>query len=248
MTTAQYQGVGNGCSNGGNSFTNFSSGVLTTPLTINGVAIPAAATTPTADPNPPGVPSFTNIQIEQSPILNGGLAFQTPFVPACDQNTYAPNAWCIQSKNQILVSYLSYTVSNAGGITFESLQASINNHANTTTDVVFREFCLGVANLAWSASANGSVACTGAGGIYHVLQVGQVQGLFQHLTENQALTFASTTNISVRDVVFLQTFNGEGSWADVTSIIDTPEPTTISLVGFALVGLGCLRLRRRKRA
>jgi PEP-CTERM motif-containing protein len=216
----------NGCNSGFNQFTNF---VVTsgTTDTINGVALAAT--------NWPTPPTAGSIDLNA---LAGGIRL-TSFV-TCDSNTATPNTFCVQGKNQTLASSITYDLHTTGPlISLMELDGTVISHANTTTAVVFREFCLGLTTF--------DQTCGGDASKYRVLQVGSVQGNFSTLSQNVSTTFAGVFDVAIRDTVYLQTFNGEGSFAAVTSFdLFTPEPATFGLVGLALAGLGALRFRKRK--
>jgi len=168
--------------------------------------------------------------------LAGGIRL-TSFV-ACDSNTATPNTFCIQGKNQTLVSSITYNLQSTGPlISLMELDGTVISHANTTTAAVFREFCLGVTTF----------TCTSASPNYRVLQIGSVNGKFTTLNQSVSTTFAGVFDIAIQDTVFLQVFGPTGEWAGVTNFeLFTPEPATFGLVGLALAGLGALRFRKRK--
>jgi hypothetical protein len=219
----------NGCNAGSIQFSNFVTGVVSSPTTILGTVVAANAwaatpTTSTVDLNAFG----TNMQIT------------TP--GTCDSNTATPGTYCIQGANQSMSATLSYSMhATVTAISSMELSGTVVSHSSGgggATAAIFREMCLGTSTF----------TCVAGDANYVAISIGAVQGQFQTLSQSAVTSFATAvTDIAVRDTVFLQTQNGNGSFAEVT-VFDAfvPEPATLSLVGFALAGLGALRFRKRK--
>jgi hypothetical protein len=164
---------------------------------------------------------------------------------ACDSNGFTPNAWCVQGNgtNQaVQITYLETAAS--GNISLMSLSAMVTTHSSGSgstaggTALVIREFCPGATTFAQG--------CTN----YGYMEAGLVNGKFQQdvlFSQLVDLGANSSSNVAVRDTIWLASFNGAGSFAYI-SYIDgvTPEPATYGMVGLALAGLGALRFRKRK--
>jgi hypothetical protein len=239
-----------GCMVGNLQFSNF---VVTsgTTGTINGVTLvatnwgfPPTAGTPSTCPPVTGGTGTLNSCISLNSFA-GGIQLSTP-PSSCTANTTVTNTleFCVQGKTQTLASTMTYDMhSTAGLISQIVLDGTVVSHTSGgagATAAVFREFCTGT-----------TVFSTGCAG-YHVLQVGAVNGNFTTLSQSASVVFSGVTDIAIRDTVYLQTDNGEGSFAQVlnfdllTAPVTTPEPATLGLVGLALAGLGAVRFRKRK--
>jgi PEP-CTERM motif len=151
--------------------------------------------------------------------------------------------YCIQGENLSVASDFTYTITDLSG-TFNTLLvgSTVEVHSSGSgvtsgaTAVVFEEICPGVTTF--------SQGCAG----YQFLQVGVFNAKFQTLSGSGSAVFSPTSVAAIRDTVYLLTNNGEGSFADLQFFtIDAPEPATIGMVGFSLIGLGCMKFRRRRR-
>ena len=251
--------AGTGCSVTNLVFSNFNVGTATG--SINGVGLVATCISPDGPGNPACIPG--NFQPTAGDIFLTsaaaiGIRLTSPLVRGsntsdCDSNTGPQTvgfaAWCISGKNQSLVSTVSYQIAAAtpGDLISQiGLGATVVSHANVSTAVAFREVCLG---SAFTNMVGGASGCAGGAGSYFVLQIGSIQGNFTTLSGSIGTTFAGVTIVGVRDTVFLQTFNGGGSFAQLVFsdyTLDTPEPATFGVVSLSLVGLGLLRRYRRK--
>jgi hypothetical protein len=180
--------------------------------------------------------SFAGIELSPSPAnLPNGKGF-------CKSNS-GSSGWCIQGANMSLASSVTFQMVAVNGISMSSLDllAGVDVHASGSglslgaSALVFQEICPGVLVF--------SQGCTG----YQAVQVGLFNSNNQHLDASGFSSFAPTTEIAVRETVYLFTHGGEGSFADVDAFdVLTPEPATFGLVGLALAGLGALRIRKRK--
>jgi hypothetical protein len=223
-----------GCQQIDVQFTNFAVGTLAPGTVIDGLTLPASTVT---------VPTASDITL-----LAQGTAGPPPSNVGVSLNDPAgsTNPWFISGKNQVLVSTTTYTAqvdpSSAYLLNQVSLSGTVTSHANQTTSVVFEEVCLGVATF----------NCTSSDPNYLVLRIGVIQGNNISLTQTVNASFLATNLLAIRDTVFLQTMNGQGSDAtasQVTGFAPTqviPEPSTSILLGTALAGLGFLRYRRKK--
>lgn len=178
----------------------------------------------------------------------------------CDQNTRQVSGyqqgWCVNGATQYLVSTITFEVStiNSGTSIYNiGIDGGVRVHSSgggTTggaTAVVFREFC----TQAIASTDNWANNC---GGVYGSMQGGVINGKNQDLAYSVSGAIAGgAQQLWIRDTIYLNTDNGQGSWASVTlydSTLSTtepvPEPGTLSLLG---LGAGIVGLAyRRKRA
>jgi len=220
----------NGCNAGSIQFSNFVAGVVSAPTTILGTTVVANAW---------GAPPTTStIDLNG---LGNGIQLRTP--GTCDSNTATAGTYCVQGANQSMSATLTYSMhATAAAISTMSLSGTVVSHSSGgggATAAVFREMCLGTSTF----------SCVAGDANYVAISIGAVQGQFQTLSQSASTTFqTAVTDIAVRDTVFLQTQNGNGSFAEVTifDVGSVPEPATLSMVGIALAVLGALRFRKRK--
>jgi hypothetical protein len=182
--------------------------------------------------------------------LAGGINLTTPGFCGTPTASITPNTFCVGGDlgggvGYTLVSTINYDLHSTGpAISLIELDGTVVSHSSGqsgATAAVFRELCLGVSTF----------TCTSASPNYRVLQIGSVDGKFTTLSQSVSTTFAGVTDIAIQDTVFLQVFGPTGEWAGITNFdlvtsVGAPEPSTLSMVGLALAGLGALRFRKRK--
>ncbi len=177
----------------------------------------------------------------------------------CDQNSRQvagyQQGWCVNGATQYLVSTISFeisTTSSGTSIYDIGIDGGVRVHSSgggTTggaTAVVFREFC----TEAIASTDNWANNC---GGTYGSMQGGVINGKNQDLTYSVSGQIAGgVQHLWVRDTIYMNTDNGEGSWASVTLYDSTlgttepvPEPGTLSLLGLGACLLGLAYRRRR---
>ncbi|MEO8028468.1 MAG: PEP-CTERM sorting domain-containing protein [Bryobacteraceae bacterium] len=227
-----YLGSGNGCSTVDATYTNFSVGTATG--TINGVALPGASTVL--------IPSALQIFLATEPSNPRLLEFSSPGLLGPTSQNGCSNisgdlGWCIQGKNDVLVSSYTYTATFSNAISTFGIAGTALANGGVSTATVFREICLGQATF--------SQGCAN----YLVVQGGAVNTNFSSLSFSSSVNFAPTNVIAIRDTVYLATANPNSSWATFLpyDTIDSPEPATFGIMGAALAALGFAR-RRRKRS
>lgn len=157
-------------------------------------------------------------------------------VGGCDSNS-GNAGFCIQGKDQALVQAITYTMTAMSGtIDRVDFRATIFSNSAGTTAIAYRQIC---PQAVFASNCAGLVT----------LQAGTVGAqTVAEVTFNLSATFTGQTVLSVRDIVYLQTNNGNGSYSYVDNIglaINAPEPTTFLTFSFLLSGLGFARFRRK---
>lgn len=225
--------------------------------TIEGVPIPA----PTVSPPDTQIYIATGVIDPQGFILTApgsGGGGSKPEQNYCGPNS-ADQGWCITGTPRsvrTLVSITAFTIESQLGPTIQyiGIAGTIWSHSSAggfgSSALVFREYCAGVANpsvLTWGDTNN----CAANGGVYGVMRAGQIVGGFEELPFLVVNTLPSAyAVVQIRDTVLLSTGTSGGSWAALTPLefIDTPEPSTLSLMSLGVGGLAGLGARRRRRA
>jgi hypothetical protein len=222
----------------------------TSPAQIDGVTISTGALTA-----PPVL--LGDISIVASTVYTGGMRLLTPLPTGvvCDQNyangSYPDAAWCVQGANQLLRSTTTYTMTAASGtLDYVGLAGSIHVHSSGggsdlgATGIIFREYCLGSADF-----SSGDCATQTKGSTYGLFRLGVVNGKNQDLVGAFSVATGGQTIIGIRDTVYFQTFNGNGSWVglDYFDVITTPEPATGFGIGLGLTVIGLLARRKKRK-
>ena len=207
--------------------------------------------------NTVATPTPAQIFLVESPTNPGRIRFNSPGPATGKSADPATNfcgassgsgGWCIQGADQSLVSSITYVGNFNSAISIIGLTGTAVSHSSGgsgATAVVYREFCTGTATF----DHKGTAATGGTCAEYGVLQGGAINGNFNTLPFNTAITLNASTNlVSFRDTVYLTTSNGTGSFASILSfdLITTPEPATFWLLSSALAGLGFVRFRRKR--
>jgi hypothetical protein len=258
-TLTPYLGPGNGCFTVDATFSDFSVGPATTGSVINGNTILAENVNLCA----PGFscpPTSDQIFLTDSATNPGTITLGSPGPDTQPQNAdtnfcstanIGSGGWCLSNSakqsqyetSQIYLTLTADTPTNTIGLDVTAISHSSSGGGTGGEALVLAEICPGSATV-----TSFSQTCAG----YQVIQAGSIAGNFNKVPVSVSAIFSSPDTVYyIRDTIILQTTQSNGDFSTISGfdILFLPEPSTISLMGFGLAGLGLMHRRmRRKRA
>ena len=246
--------VAPGCGTTLATFSNFVVDSPSGPLLIVGQQIPTPSGTTVNVTGPDASQVFLNtstiapgsIQIS-SPGPNGPLATDN----GCKSNS-GNGGWCVNGANQVTISTVTFVatfnseVDNIGASDVVHVHSSGGGStAQGGTAFFFLEVCPGTTVFSQGCANYGAFkeGVTNAKNqdVSFTDVIPFAGGLCIAATNNNQCTYA------IRETIYLQTFNGAGSYASIgpADLVLSPEPGTFGLIGLSLVLLGFIRRKRR---
>lgn len=173
--------------------------------------------------NNPGNPSFANIRISEATITN-----TTPLIGTVDTTL------------EILLSQTDFTAPAGPSLALDSSATANFNNAPSGDEVEFTSYIDDSNTLFGTAIASPTVTLT-------VPSCSPLPGCTVALSGNAAVTYVAVTptfSLTNRTIVTLSPGSIELAGSGSTVVSQVPEPTSLVLLGFGLLGAGFARRRK----
>lgn len=249
-----YAGAGDGCATTDGQFSNFSVGSAAgdvIPVSPNYTVLPDTLQAGDCALGFICPPDNTQVYLTTSATEPGTIEISSPGpdTKKPDQGDCTANSgnggFCLSNGTGTTSQYesraIDFTVdftnpTSVLGMYVTAISHSSSGGGSGGAAIVYMEICPGVATF--------TDGCTGE----QVIQAGSVNGNFNKTQISVSATFTPETEFGVQEVILLSTTQSAGDFSSIVNfgLIDTPEPATFSLLGAGLIGLGFLRVRRKK--